>query len=111
MLAAQTGGKSHLVNISQDDQKGKTEQVYSLKDPDQEPGASYDFGALFVSRGQRILFGDVRGCIMVWDRTKGEIVHGLNHGEGWLLNLKLLLVMTDKHLVSRVQIRQYRPFQ
>ncbi|KAI0763660.1 hypothetical protein BC629DRAFT_1596860 [Irpex lacteus] len=80
-LAAQTGGKSHLVNISQDDQKGKIEQVYFLKDPDSEPGAAYDFGAFFASRGQRILFGTTRGCIMIWDRSNGNVVHGLNHGE------------------------------
>ncbi|KAI0093788.1 hypothetical protein BDY19DRAFT_918959 [Irpex rosettiformis] len=80
-LATQTGGKSHLVNISQDDQKGKIEQVYFLKDPEQEPGTVFDFGALFASRGQRVLFGAARGCIMVWDRTSGNIVHGLNHGE------------------------------
>lgn len=70
------------MNIAQDDKKGKVEQVYSVKDADLQTGVSYDFGALFASRGKALLFGVTRGCIMVWDRASGEIVHGLNHGEG-----------------------------
>lgn len=89
------------MNISQDDQKGKIEQVYFLKDPDSEPGAAYDFGAFFASRGQRILFGTTRGCIMIWDRSNGNVVHGLNHGEGKVFDFGLLLDMTDRRLVPR----------
>jgi hypothetical protein len=86
-LAVQLGGKSHLVNIAQDDHKGKVEQVYAMNESDAHAEAvSYDFGAYFTGRGQRILFGVVRGCIMVWDRKSAEIVYGLNHGEGRLLN-------------------------
>ncbi|KAI0345067.1 hypothetical protein BDW22DRAFT_1370783 [Trametopsis cervina] len=80
-LAAQTGGRSHLVNISQDDQKGKVEQVYTLKESDPQTDVSYDFGAMFAARGQRLLFGAAQGCIMVWDRKSGEVIHGLVHGE------------------------------
>lgn len=78
-----------MVNISQDDAKGKVEQVYVSKDTDLQTGASYDFGALFANRGRSLLFGVTRGCIMVWDRKSGEITHGLNHGEGTDFNLKL----------------------
>lgn len=80
-LATQIGGRSHLVKISQDDQKGKVEQVYAVKDSDLQD-TSYDFGALFANRGRSLLFGVTRGCVMVWDKKSGEVVHGLIHGDG-----------------------------
>ncbi len=84
VLAAQTGGRAHLVNISQDDLKGKVQQVYASSDPELQGDLSYDFGALFINGGASLLFGCVRGCILAWDRAGGEVVYGLQHGEGTL---------------------------
>ncbi|THG98048.1 hypothetical protein EW026_g4079 [Hermanssonia centrifuga] len=81
VLAAQAGGRAHLVNVSGEDDKGKVEKIYATQDPDYENDLSYDFGALFANRGVYLLFGNVRGCIMVWDRSSGDIVHGLHHGD------------------------------
>lgn len=80
-LAAQTAG-CILVNIGQADGKGSVEQAYTLTDPELLSAVSYDFGALFATRGLMLLFGTYQGCIMVWDRASGDIVHGLYHGEG-----------------------------
>ena len=52
-LAAQLGGRAHLVNISQEDQKGKVEQVYSSSDPELQ-GANWDFGARFANGGSTL---------------------------------------------------------
>ncbi|GJE88033.1 WD40-repeat-containing domain protein [Phanerochaete sordida] len=78
-LAAQAGS-CYLVNITQEGH-GNVEQAYSSKDADVQSSAAYDFGALFAARGAALLFGSMHGCVMVWDRASGAIVHGLNHGE------------------------------
>lgn len=78
-LAAQTGS-CILVNITQEG-RGNVEQAYSPKDLDIQTDAAYDFGALFAARGASLLFGSVQGCVMVWDRASGAVVHGLSHGE------------------------------
>ena len=80
-LAAQLGGRAHLVNISQEDQKGKVEQVYSSSDPELQ-GANWDFGARFANGGSTLVFGCISGSVLVWDRNTGTIVHALQQGEG-----------------------------
>lgn len=79
-LVTQVGGRTHLVGIKQDDNKGKIVQVYANND--NEANASYDFGALFANRGQTVLFGAVKGCIMAWDKDTADVSYGLNHNEG-----------------------------
>ncbi|TFY76390.1 hypothetical protein EWM64_g7622 [Hericium alpestre] len=81
-LVAQTGGRTHIVGIRQDDNKGKIEQVYALKDSDSHPNATYDFGALFTSKDSLIMFGTVDGCVLLWDKDKAVISCGLDLGEG-----------------------------
>ena len=85
-LASQVGGRCHLINISPDD-KGKVEQVYTVQDPEITNEAVYEFEGLFANRAQSLLFGVVKGCIMVWDKKSGDVTYGLNHGEGTDLNL------------------------
>ena len=77
-LAAHAG-TCILVNISQG--KGEVEQTYTVGDADSS-AVAYDFGALFARRGTALLYGAVHGCVLVWDRASGEIVHGLSVGEG-----------------------------
>ncbi len=99
VLAAQAGGRAHLVNVSGEDDKGKVEKIYATQDPDYENDLSYDFGALFANRGVYLLFGNVRGCIMVWDRSSGDIVHGLHHGDGKFYCIDVLLMcLIKRHL-------------
>jgi hypothetical protein len=62
--------------MKQDDRKGKVEQIYATKET-----SGGEYGASFTSNGQFILFGCGDGCVLVWDK-KGDIVCGLNHGEG-----------------------------
>ncbi|KAA1477128.1 WD40 repeat-like protein [Dentipellis sp. KUC8613] len=80
-LVAQTGGRTHIVGIRQDDNKGKIEQVYTLPDSEAK-NANYDFGALFTSKGSVVLFGSVDGCVLLWDKDKAEVSCGLDLGEG-----------------------------
>lgn len=97
-LASQIGGRCHLISISQDD-KGKVEQVYATQDPELENIALYEFGGLFTNKARYLLFGVVKGCLMVWDRQSGDIVHGLNHGEGTDLSLGYTIrCQTDRDL-------------
>jgi hypothetical protein len=81
-LVAQVGGRSHLVGIRQDDCRGKIEQVYANKDTESQTSSNYEFGAIFTSRGRAVLFGTVEGCVLVWDKSHGDIVYGLDHGKG-----------------------------
>jgi hypothetical protein len=62
------------------DNKGNIEQVYSGKEADARVDNA--FGAVFAGRGQAVLFGSVDGCVLVWDRKKGHVVYGMDHGEG-----------------------------
>ena len=80
-LAAQAGGRAHLVNISSEDSKGKVEQVYASSDPEVQ-GADYGFGAWFANGGSTILFGCLDGSVLVWDRFSAAVVHALQYGEG-----------------------------
>lgn len=84
-LAAQTAG-CILVNIGDGDGKGNVEQAYTINDSDLQSSALYGFGALFATRGMSLLFGTTQGCIMVWDRASGDVVHGLYLGEGAVRN-------------------------
>jgi hypothetical protein len=86
VLIAQSIGCSILINISQGDGKGNVEQAYSVKEPEMPGAVSYEFGALFVRHGAALLYGIVQGCILVWDRSSGEIVHGFYQGEGTFQN-------------------------
>ncbi|EGN96272.1 hypothetical protein SERLA73DRAFT_185932 [Serpula lacrymans var. lacrymans S7.3] len=80
-LVSQIGGRSHLVGITQDDHKGKIEQVYAIKEGDLPLRSCHDFGAIFASRGRTVLFGSMDGYVLIWDKSKGEIIRGLDHGE------------------------------
>lgn len=87
VLVGQTGGCARLVGIRQSDNKGAIEQSYSCKETEARPNGG--FGATFATQGQAILFGNVEGCVLVWDRKKGAIVYGLEHEEGTYENLLL----------------------
>jgi hypothetical protein len=80
---AQTGCRSHLVGIAQDDHKGKIEQVYSCKSAEpQIQYSTYEFGAIFTRQDQAVLFGTVDGCLLVWDKRRGDVIYGFDHGKG-----------------------------
>lgn len=81
---AQSGGRAHLVSIKQNDNKGKIEQVYAIKDEGIISKMKHEFGAVFASQGQTVLFGSVEGCVLVWDKNKGNILFALDHCEGGL---------------------------
>ncbi|KIK54493.1 hypothetical protein GYMLUDRAFT_206476 [Collybiopsis luxurians FD-317 M1] len=70
-------GVCRLVGL-RDDRKGKLEQSFSNKETEAQPQRI--FGALFTARGQGVLFGDVKGCALIWDTKKGTLVYGLDHG-------------------------------
>lgn len=81
-LVAQIGGRAHLVGIGRDDGKGKVEQVYCIKDEAIVPRMTHEFGAVFTNQGQTVLFGSVDGCVVVWDKSKGDVACVLDHCEG-----------------------------
>lgn len=82
-LVSQAGGRAHLVGIQQTDHKGKIEQVYSMNGD--SPGEQrQNFGAVFASSCKTVLFGSTESNLLVWDKAKGEVICGLDHGEcGW----------------------------
>lgn len=81
-LIAQAGGRVHLVGIRQDDNKGKIEQGYALKESDGLQDVNYNSGVTFTSKCQMLVFGCTDGCSLVWSKDKAEVVYGLDHGEG-----------------------------
>ena len=100
-LVAQTGGRAHLVGIKQNDSKGKIEQVYAIKDEDIAPKMHHEFGAVFANQGQTVLFGSTNGCVLVWDKSKGNVVCGLDHCEGETILHKLFEPYLTSHRIFR----------
>lgn len=82
MTVSLTGGRAQLVAIKQDEQRGAVEQTFVPQELELGENASYEFGVAFANRHQNVLFGDIRGCVMVWDRNNAEVVSGLSHAEG-----------------------------
>ncbi|KAJ3907199.1 hypothetical protein F5879DRAFT_796217 [Lentinula edodes] len=72
-------GVSRLIGL-QAEQRGKLEQSYTNKDTESNPHQLRSFGACFIARGQGVLFGDIKGCALIWDTRKGSLVYGLDHG-------------------------------
>lgn len=71
------------MGIAQDDHKGKIEQVYSCKSAEpQIQYSTYEFGAIFTRQDQAVLFGTVDGCLLVWDKMRGDVIYGFDHGRG-----------------------------
>lgn len=78
MLVAEEHAR--LINIKQHDRDNVVEQTYNLPGIDRRWPS--DFGAVFATRGQAVLYGTVEGCVMVWDKKKAAVVYGLEHDEG-----------------------------
>ncbi|KAL1727997.1 WD40-repeat-containing domain protein [Schizophyllum commune] len=53
------------------------ERVYA---PEGRPAAS-SFGALFAAGGKAVVHGTARGCALVWDTAKAQVVYGMNNSE------------------------------
>ncbi|KAG5652013.1 hypothetical protein H0H81_006595 [Sphagnurus paluster] len=79
-LLVGVGTFSVLVGIRQADSKGSVEQSFTCKETETKSSGS-GFGAVFATDGQAVLFGSVQGCVLVWDRKRGNIVYGLEHEE------------------------------
>lgn len=80
-VASQQVGRTHLVAITQDENRGKVMQVYTVE-PGLQADAVYDANALFVGRNDAVLYGSARGYLFAWDKASARILCGLDHGEG-----------------------------
>lgn len=90
MLAGQTTGDAQLVTICKAEKKGTLDQNYTCKELDAASGNA--FSPVFATKGQAILFANVEGCVLVWDRKKGAIVYGLEHDEGESISFNTILI-------------------
>ncbi|KAH7914068.1 WD40-repeat-containing domain protein [Hygrophoropsis aurantiaca] len=81
VLVSQSGGRAHLIGIQKSDNKGKVEQVYTTKDGEPNTDQRQNFTASFSSTGRTVLFGCTDNHVLVWDKNKGDVVCGLDHGE------------------------------
>lgn len=80
ILVGQEGGKSHLVTMKANENKGVVERTYTTEKL--QSMNQTGFAAVFATKGQAVLYGTVNGCALVWDRKKGMIVYGLKHPDG-----------------------------
>jgi len=99
-LVSQQVGRTHLVAITQDENRGKVMQVYYVV-PELQPEANYDANALFVGHHDAVLYGSARGYLFAWDKTSSRILCGLDHGEG--ASHFLQNVMTDDLIPRRMR--------
>jgi hypothetical protein len=88
---SQVGARAHLVGIQGMDRKGKIEQVYAING-DTTSDAKQSTPAVFVNGGRSVVFHSRESSCLVWNKTKGEVLSGLDHGDSkpivifaWLL--------------------------
>jgi hypothetical protein len=74
-------GRTHLVAISHDENRGKVMQVYTVEH-DLQGDAVYDANAMFVGFHDTVLYGSAHGYLFAWDKITARILCGLDHGEG-----------------------------
>jgi len=102
-LVSQQVGRAHLVAISQDENRGKVMQVYTVE-PELQAEAVYEANASFVGRNNAVLYGSARGYLFAWDKTSARILCGLDHGEGAsvLRNIEIvILIPREKDALSK----------
>lgn len=74
------GGRAHLVGIQGMDRKGKIEQVYATNG-DSVNDARQNSPAVFVNGGRSVVCHSVDSYCLVWNKAKGEVLSGLDHGD------------------------------
>lgn len=72
--------RSQMLTISSDDHKGTVEYTYVFNEPEAHQ-ATYDFGAVLANKSQSVIYGNVRGCVAVWDRSTADVSFGMSHAE------------------------------
>ncbi|TCD70598.1 hypothetical protein EIP91_002628 [Steccherinum ochraceum] len=80
-LIALADGRCELVNIRLDANKGSVEQTYTAKDKNLPGPLMHGFAPSFTNNGTCVSFGSVRGCVLVWNKTSGEIQYGFKHND------------------------------
>jgi hypothetical protein len=79
LLIGQKGGTAYLISHQSNENKGTLEKKYCPKTDEESEGT---LGAIFATGGQAVVSGISNGCVLVWDRKKGNMVYGLKHGIG-----------------------------
>ncbi|KAG0706497.1 hypothetical protein DFH29DRAFT_798205 [Suillus ampliporus] len=79
-LVSQVGARAHLVGIQGMDRKGKIEQVYAING-DTTSDTKQSPPAVFVNGGRSVVFHNRESSCLVWNKGKGEILSGLDHGD------------------------------
>ena len=77
---SQVGARAHLVGIQGTDRRGKIERVYTTNG-DSANDARQTSPAVFVNGGHAVVFHSVDSYCLVWNKAKGEILGGLDHGD------------------------------
>lgn len=80
----------------------KAEQIYGSR-------GAHPFGPLFTDYGDAVVFGNIDGRVLIWDKRRGRIAHEMDHGAG-MLDLYLLLMVlisTVGTLVQAVAVSQH----
>lgn len=62
------------------DRKGKIEQVYAING-DSTSDAKQSTPAVFVNGGRSVVFHSRESSCLVWNKAKGEVLSGLDHGD------------------------------
>ena len=68
-----------MISHQSNENKGTLEKKYCPKTDDE---TEETLGAIFATGGQAVVSGISNGCVLVWDRKKGNMVYGLKHGNG-----------------------------
>ncbi|KAF9009490.1 hypothetical protein BDQ17DRAFT_1348197 [Cyathus striatus] len=78
VLVSDKNGTARLVPIRSTSVKD-TELTFSRQE--MLGAGNCSLPALFATKGQAVLFGNVDECVLVWDRKKAVVVYGLEHSE------------------------------
>ncbi|KAG1729774.1 hypothetical protein EDB19DRAFT_1897142 [Suillus lakei] len=80
-LVSQVGARAHLVGIQGMDRKGKIEQVYAINGDPANDAKQSSPPAVFVNGGRSVVFHSRESSCLVWNKGKGEVLSGLDHGD------------------------------
>ena len=76
-------GAAYLLTHEPNTIKGKLDNFYVTPGPPPVSGnEGANYSSLFATNGHAVVSGLIKGCALVWDRKKGNIVYGLRHPHG-----------------------------
>jgi hypothetical protein len=88
-------GLAHVVLVPTKARSGVLERSFHVDKTDEGVPITFPAHAAFAGDGRHALVGTAAGCLLVWDRSSGKLMAGLEHPDG-----KCLLAPVDPSFLT-----------